>query len=92
MRHYQVVADALEADPSLMRRTSRLRRREHLWKMPLDQREVSYLRFGYERLLRCAGKEAEAAHQRRLAQRLYPHVDFDQVYTNDTAHSCRGPW
>ncbi len=85
--HYQTVADALEADPSLMLPTERIRRREHTRKMPLTQQEVYYLRFAYGSLLACSGNEAAAAHQRRLAQRLYLHVDFDQVFEDDP-HSC----
>ena len=86
MRHYRAVADALEADPSLMY-TSRLKRREHTRKMPLSQEQVYYLHFAYGNLLACAGREAAAAHQHRLARRLYPHADFDQVFKDDP-HGC----
>lgn len=88
MAHYRVVADALEADPSLIHRPSRLQRREHLRRMPLSQREAYYLHFAYGTLLECAGDEAAAAHQYRLARRLYPQVDFDQVFGDDDPHGC----
>ena len=88
MRHYRVVADALEADPSLVPPASRLKRREHNWKMPLSQEEVYYLRFAYGNLLACAGREAAAAHQHRLARRLYPQAEFDQVFEDDDPHGC----
>ena len=87
MAHYQVVADALEANPALMLPTERIRRREHTRKMPLTQQEVYYLRFAYGSLLACSGNEAAAAHQYRLARRLYPRVEFEQVFEDDP-HGC----
>ena len=88
MPHYRIVADALEADPSLMIPLSRLRRREHLRQMPLHQQEVYYLRFAYGNLLACAGQEAAAAHQHRLARRLFPQAEFEQAFTEDDPHWC----
>ena len=87
MVHYRVVADTLEADPSLMLPTERLQRREHTRKMPLTQQEVYYLRFAYGSLLACSGNEAAATHQHRLARRLYPHADLAQVFEDDP-HGC----
>ena len=87
MVHYQVVADALEADPSLMLPDERLRRREHTRKMPLTQQEVHYLRFAYGSLLACSGNDGAATYQHRLARRLYPDVDFDQAFEDDP-HGC----
>ncbi len=88
MVQYQVVADALEANPALMLPDERLRRREHAWQMPLTQQEVYYLRFAYGNLLACAGKDVAAAHQHRLARRLYPQADFDQAFEGDDTHGC----
>ena len=87
MVHYQAVADALEANPALMLPTERIRRREHTRKMPLTRQEVYYLRFAYGSLLACSGNEAAAAHQYRLARRLYPRVEFEQVFEDDP-HGC----
>ena len=86
MRHYRIVADAFEADPSLMY-TSRVKPREYTRKRPLSQEQGYYLHYAYGNLLACAGQAAAAAHQHRLARRLYPHVDFDQVFKDDP-HGC----
>ena len=85
---YRIAADALEADPALMLPASRLQRREHRRKMPLHQEEVYYLRFAYGNLLACAGQDAAAAHQHRLARRLYPGADFDHVFGGEDPHRC----
>ncbi len=87
MVQYQVVADALEADPSLMLPDERLQRREHTRQMPLTQQEVHYLRFAYGSLLACEGQKAAAEHQHRLARQLYPHADLDQTFEDDP-HGC----
>ena len=88
MEEYRVVADAIETEPSLMLPDVRLRRREHTRKLPLTPPDVFYLRVAYGRLLACAGRDTAAAHQHRLARRLYPDADFDRVLGEDDPHRC----
>ena len=73
------------------RAIGRLRRREHTRKLPLAQPDVYHLRLAYGRLLACAGRDAAAAHQYRLARRLYPDADPDRVLGDDDPHGCERP-
>ena len=88
MTEYKAVADALQANPSLLKPDQRLWQREHQYRMPLSKQDAFYLHYSYGQLLSCAGDQAAAAHQHRLAVALYPGADLEQVFGSDDPHGC----
>ena len=88
MAEYQVVVDAIAANPSLVRSGGRVWRREYQFQSPLGKADAFYLHYTFGMLLSCAGQPAAAEHQRQLAAALYPDVDAERMFGSKDPHDC----
>ena len=88
MTEYTTVADAIVANPLLVKPDERLWRREHQFHSPLSKADAFYFHYSFGLLLSCAGQPAAAARQQRLASTLYPDADFVRAFGSKDPHGC----